>query len=202
MNELSETQIKTKDTLVKLVNSNGFATRWAERLVRFCEPSDRNWSGETPLGRMQHLDPCHYVLDIGCGVGNALDELRSKGHSVAGVDIEPSNVHRAGERGFDVVQADMHHLPFADETFDGVLLWDVFEHSFAPLVVLWECDRVLKSGGRILMYLPPSNWKDHHVHTIIPTEEQLTALLGKTNLKIEQVTKDLNMGSQVFIVKK
>jgi len=53
----------------------------------------------------------------------------------------------------DVI-ADGHELPFPDEVFDGIVLQSVIEHVPEPGVMLAECHRVLKSGGRLWVEAP------------------------------------------------
>jgi len=189
------------DSIAK-VNAERFSKKWVNELTRFREYSDRHWVGETPLQRMSVLDSCHRILDIGCGVGNALRELKEKGHEVVGFDLTLSNVERTGETlGVEVFAGDMHDLPFEDESFDGILMWDVLEHALAPLLVLGECHRVLRVGGRMLIYLPPETWQDHPVHVIIPTEKQFRSLVGKVGLNVIGTSKDLNIGTEWHLQK-
>jgi ubiquinone/menaquinone biosynthesis C-methylase UbiE len=50
---------------------------------------------------------------------------------------------------------DMHALAFPDECFDAVWCRHTLEHSFAPLQVLAEIHRILKSSGYLFVVLPP-----------------------------------------------
>ncbi len=45
-------------------------------------------------------------------------------------------------------------LPFADESFDTILLLDVLEHISEPEAALAEARRVMRSDGRLLMTIP------------------------------------------------
>lgn len=180
--------------------SKGFTKNWVGYLGKFQEYSDRH-GGETPLNRMQWFDNCSKILDIGCGIGHAMMELKSKGKDVTGVDITPDNVIVAAGRGLNVTVADMHYLPFVDGTFDGVMMWDVFEHSLAPLVTLFECNRVLKSGGHLLIYIPPEHWDEHPVHVIIYTPRQIELLFKKAGFTLQVTVEDTNRGKQYHVVK-
>lgn len=175
--------------------------RWADYLYRFWELSIRDWKGETPLGRMEWLDPCQDVLDIGCGAGFAMDELKAKGKLAIGIDITPENVDLAREKGHSVGVQDMHSLPFADSSFDGAMMWDVFEHALAPLIVLFECNRVLRPQGRLLIYIPPEHWDEHPVHVIIYTDRQIEMLFKKSGFKLDAIVQDSNHGKQYHAIK-
>lgn len=52
------------------------------------------------------------------------------------------------------VQADVHRLPFRDETFDLVLCTEVLEHLHAPDSALREMHRVLKPRGKLILTTP------------------------------------------------
>jgi SAM-dependent methyltransferase len=52
------------------------------------------------------------------------------------------------------VFADAVALPFADETFDGVICLEVLEHVREPATVIHEIARVLKPGGRAWLSMP------------------------------------------------
>ena len=178
-----------------------FIDKWNRLLGHMHEYSDRR-GAETAPGRMQWLDDRHDLLEIGCGIGHALAELKSKGKKVVGLDIAPSNAQEASRRyGLEVLIGDMHDLPFDDSAFDGALAWDVFEHSLAPFLVLVELNRVLKLEGKLLIYIPPLLWQDHCVHTIVPTEDQMKDILNKTGFKVDKVVRDLNQGLQYEVIK-
>ena len=59
----------------------------------------------------------------------------------------------AGARGLDVnlVEADVHHLPFRDECFDNILFVASLHNTKQREQVLEEVRRVLKLGGRCLI---------------------------------------------------
>lgn len=50
--------------------------------------------------------------------------------------------------------ADAYRLPFGDGTFDVVLCAEVLEHMYSPALALAEIQRVLKTGGKLLLTTP------------------------------------------------
>ncbi len=92
------------------------------------------------------------VLDIGCGIGTyvrKLDELAGRAY---GVDIDPARVAK-GETG-DLSVAVSERLPFANASFDVVLLNEVIEHVQDDAETLREACRVVRPGGHVVIYAP------------------------------------------------
>lgn len=93
------------------------------------------------------------LLDIGTGTGVLPLHLAGSGAEIYGMDIAPEQIEvarrEAAVRGLDKVQylvGDANHLPFADNTFDGVTAAQCFWY-FDKKKVLPEIRRVLKDGG-------------------------------------------------------
>lgn len=100
------------------------------------------------------------VLDAGCGEGIVAENLsRRHGLRVVGIDILDFNLSRAQRRlsRLDAVDvelhlADYHSLPFANESFDGVYTMETLVHASDAAQVLREMFRVLRPGGRIVLF--------------------------------------------------
>jgi ubiquinone/menaquinone biosynthesis C-methylase UbiE len=102
------------------------------------------------------------VLELGCGDGGALVTLaRAVGPAgeVAGLDLSPEMIRRAsarlGREGLagqtKLVVGDASSIPFADASLDALFMsftLELFDTPEIPLV-LAECRRVLRPGGRI-----------------------------------------------------
>jgi len=85
------------------------------------------------------------VLDIGCGDGARLGELRDKGFDAFGCEINKSWV------GNFVDYGDAENLPYDDNSFDVVLSIDVLEHLKNPVLALKEMFRVCKNRAFIII---------------------------------------------------
>ena len=94
------------------------------------------------------------LLDVGCGPGRLLQELRGQGWDVYGVDFSPVAVSRAQSVGLNVKEGDLLTAGFESNYFDVVNFSHSLEHVFDPVATLQEARRILKPGGRVLLFLP------------------------------------------------
>ncbi|CAN5342884.1 hypothetical protein BH10PSE12_BH10PSE12_03430 [soil metagenome] len=98
------------------------------------------------------------VLDFGCG-SKPYEELFHP-LSYTGVDIEISGHDHATSKVDRFY--DGHTIPFADETFDSVIAFEVFEHIFNLEEILGEVRRILRPHGKLLISIP-FGWPEHEV---------------------------------------
>ncbi len=104
------------------------------------------------------------VLDVGCSQGITALLLGREGHHVVGVDLDPEAIRYAqGEldKESDHVKRNVEFrcvggdaLPFADESFDTVLMGEVLEHLTRPERMLAEARRLLRPQGRAVITTP------------------------------------------------
>lgn len=101
------------------------------------------------------------VLDVGCGPGWTSTFLARMGYNVTGFDVAPDMVtlaqKRAAREGVGVqcafVVADSETFDFSPE-FDAVVVYDTLHHVQREDLVLQNCFRALKPGGKIVMGEP------------------------------------------------
>ncbi len=94
------------------------------------------------------------ILDVGCGTGANLLML-SKYGDAEGVDVSEDALSFCHERGLQQVKLGAAEaLPYDDGTFDLVTALDVVEHLDDDLAGLREMRRVLRPGGRVLLFVP------------------------------------------------
>jgi ubiquinone/menaquinone biosynthesis C-methylase UbiE len=102
------------------------------------------------------LRGCRRVLEVGCGVGAQMSVLLRRWPEAhfTGVDRSTSQLERARQTLASALakgRAELHlaagdRLPFADNAFDAVCVFWVFEHVSAPMPILSEIRRVLRPG--------------------------------------------------------
>jgi SAM-dependent methyltransferase len=100
-------------------------------------------------------EPGPKVLNAGAGQGSFSRVLEESGFEVVSTDVSPAacDVLSRRVRG-PVVQADVTALPFADESFDAVVLGEVIEHVADDVSALEETRRVLRPGGVAVLSVP------------------------------------------------
>jgi SAM-dependent methyltransferase len=103
------------------------------------------------------------LLDVGCGSGEWLLLMRELGWQAEGVDFDENAVKAAGQRGLEVGCGALEKQNYPDETFDAITLNHVIEHVPDPVGTLVECARILKKGGKLVIFTPNGASLSHKV---------------------------------------
>ena len=110
---------------------------------------------ESALARRVELRAGDRLLEIGCGEGANLHHLRQAGAIRFGIDYSaPKTSFARRHTDAHTATADAARLPFADETFDAVLIRDVLHHIGDVPSVLAEAHRVLHRGAKLTLLEP------------------------------------------------
>lgn len=104
-------------------------------------------------------------LDLGCGLGRHSIYFAKKGFEVNSVDLSDYGVNHlkkwAEEEQLNIEMSvcDMLNLPFADETFDCIMAYNVIYHTDTEgfIKALNEIKRVLKHKGELFITLISKN---------------------------------------------
>jgi SAM-dependent methyltransferase len=91
-----------------------------------------------------------WILDVGCGERPYDDILAQVSNARVGLEVDRQ---RYGANAPDVWGSGAF-LPFANESFDTVVSFQVLEHLAEPQQVVHEISRVLKPGGRLVLTAP------------------------------------------------
>ena len=110
------------------------------------------------------------VLDLGCGRGELVCELAHRGAFAVGVDYAEEALELASELAstmepqirerVKLLRSDAKVLPFGDDSFDAVLMVDVYEHlhPYEIVATLSEIKRTLRPGGLLVIHTGPNTW--------------------------------------------
>lgn len=103
------------------------------------------------------------VLEAACGAGQGLGYLRRTARRVVGGDIDPKNLAYAkayyrGRTGIEIYPFDAQQIPFNDESFDLILLFEAIYYLPQPERFFAEAHRVLRSNGLVLVSSVNCQW--------------------------------------------
>jgi SAM-dependent methyltransferase len=184
----------------------------AERVpgVLAMRAADQNWADSVAGDMERHYSPGRTwealartalpllspgdVLDIASGDGVLAELLAPHSHRYVCVDASPRVVAAATERlrpfpNVEVREGDMHALPFADNSFDLVVLMHALTYASKPAQAVAEAARVLRRGGRLLL----SSLARHEHRAVVEayghanlgfTEKELRRFADKAGLSI------------------
>ena len=153
--------------------------------------------GEVALGLLAgvKLPRPALILDAGCGPGGTSARFKGLGW-VVGLDLAPEALALARRHGLEgLVRGSITALPFASESFDLVVSFDVLYHLWVgnDQVALKELARVLKPGGYLLMRVPAFEFLRGPHDRVVFTRRRYTAgevarLVRSAGLTVERLT--------------
>ncbi|MGM4918959.1 class I SAM-dependent methyltransferase [Tardiphaga sp. 813_E8_N1_3] len=124
------------------------------------------------------------IVDIGCGVGDLLGEIRRRrpGVRVSGLDFSGKAVENAQrtypDGAFQQFVID-RTLPYQTASFDVVSCTDVLEHLEYPQSVVAELVRICKPGGLVAIVVPDGTLDQFLGHNWFWNVETFAALLAE-----------------------
>lgn len=131
------------------------------------------------------------LIDIGCGNGKFLQEIKKRFPEVEGCGIEGSDaeVKEARKRGLNVIKEDLEKgLKKRKRRADIVYLGEVLEHVYDPDGTLDEVNQQLKTGGLLLLATP----------NLCAWFNRLLMLIGMQPLFLEPSTRSKLMGAGIL----
>lgn len=134
----------------------------------------------------RHFGEKAQLLDLGCGTGWLAEHFEH----YTGVDGSQDAVARAVARGRNVIHGDLDQpLPFADETFDAIVMKDVLEHVADPVSLVHEVHRVMRPSGVVFASSPDAQrwvWDDY-THRRPFTRKSYRLLFADQGFEVERV---------------
>jgi SAM-dependent methyltransferase len=98
-----------------------------------------------------------HILENGCGVGMYVEHLSQFGGEVIGLEYDFERAAKAWTRSPNIINAAGENLPFSSSLkhgFDLILSHEVLEHVQDDRAAIREMIRVLKPGGRVVLFCP------------------------------------------------
>ena len=97
------------------------------------------------------------VLDVGCGDGHVLGQIRdavSLPLELEGLEFSDHAIRAAESAGFRVYRGRIEDAVLPSDTFDLIIMNQLIEHVREPREVLEEIARALKPGGHVFLETP------------------------------------------------
>lgn len=134
--------------------------RYYDNWVEDYDQTLKGWQYEAPeqvAARLrERLAPESVILDAGCGTGLSGLALAAAGfRTVDGMDVSARSLESAREQGVyrDLAHVDMQELPlpYADDTYHGLVCVGVMTYVPDSAGILREFRRILKPGGCMIL---------------------------------------------------
>lgn len=105
------------------------------------------------------------VLEVACGAGIGLGYLAKDATKVVGSDIDENILRYAYDtykdrRNVEIRKADAHKLPFEENTFDVVILYEAIYYLSQPEKFIDEAGRILRKDGILIICTVNKDWPD------------------------------------------
>lgn len=139
--------------------------KWAGTLDGKSRRNDFLRAGQAAVVSLLNLKENCTFLDVGCGTGWAVNlaarSVNDRG-TFYGVDLSAKMVEKAeenfkGRTGFHFIRADSRSIPLESDSCDVIICTHSFHHYLAPMDVLKEMRRLLRTGGRVYILDPTTD---------------------------------------------
>lgn len=118
-----------------------------QTIFDWVEPSDEKLILDFPCGRGFYLNMFRYVSSCRL-IGAELDW-----------DVLQKAKRNVGDLpDLELMRANVYHMPYADNTFDAVIMSEILEHIDDDVQALREAFRVLKPGGVVAITVPNADY--------------------------------------------
>jgi SAM-dependent methyltransferase len=151
---------------------------WPQNELPFTPKADWESTELSIIRSVPKSESDKQALDLGCGVERQRfkEPLTMLGYRLTGVDIEGPAPD---------LLADMHMLPFQDESFDLLLTSAVFEHVKNPHIAMAEAARVAREGSLFVGSIAFS--EPYHISYFHCSPLAVYELLTSTGFEVESI---------------
>lgn len=189
----------------------GFCSPW-QKLAGFLLFLNPIYRASADLMVMKtKFQPGGRLLDVGCGSGEILAFLNSRGWQGVGVDFDLAAVQLARSKGLDARQGSLEAQHYLNNQFDLITMHHVIEHMYDPIALFKECYRILKPGGQIVIVTPNLGGLGHRIfgnswrglepprHLYIYSAKSLCTALERANLTIHSVNYSVKGAAFMYL---
>jgi ubiquinone/menaquinone biosynthesis C-methylase UbiE len=173
----------------------------------------RSWTPPEPIARKAQAEKIHAILcnylqsdlagkrclEVGCGNGEIINHLAKHTSQAMGLEINGrilrSNLIKDSRVVY--IQGDGRQLPFEDDTFDIVILAQVYEHMTRQEMLSAEVYRVLKPGG-VCFFSGPNRWQVIEPHYFLPFLAWLPGKMASAYLRVMKRGDDFDIYSRGY----
>ena len=130
------------------------------------------------------------VLEVACGSGQGLGYLAKRARKVIGGDCTENLVKIARkyyQDRIEIKQLDAHKLPFGDNCFDVVILYEAIYYLAQPEKFVGEACRVLRKDGVLLICTVNKDWSDFNPSPFSTKYFSVPELFQLLSLKFSKV---------------
>ncbi len=157
------------------------AAHWDRMLEETWDDPARSWPTKVDV-ILAETEPTAKVLDVACGTGSILRELRKRGYGdLHALEISSYAVSRLASEGIHSRRGKLPRIAFASCEFDVVIASQILEHIVRRTLLVKEIRRVLKPGGRAFIFVPDNCLGpiDEPEHVILYESNSLREFLSR-----------------------
>jgi SAM-dependent methyltransferase len=110
---------------------------------------------EFPLKLIRKYKRSGDLLDVGCGVGNFLNQARTAGFSVRGIETH-EEFRKAAKANYDIDVATgiFEQMDLPEDHFQVVTMWETLEHIYDPKAAVRKAFKILAPMGILAISVP------------------------------------------------
>ncbi len=98
------------------------------------------------------------LLEIGTASGRFVGFVERMGWDYTGIDISAQMLRLSKNNGCKLVQGDAEEIPLRSSIFDTIICLHTFHFLPHPIACIRESQRILKSGGLLILIFETDNW--------------------------------------------
>jgi ArsR family transcriptional regulator len=188
-------QIRAKRAAVAQAYFDENAAEWDR--IRALHISERDV--EEAILKALGPGPYDLLLDLGTGTGRILELASGRARRLAGIDTNREmlkcarvRLDKAGLSHCSVRLADIHNLPFPENSADAAVIHQVLHFLDSPKAALAEACRVLRPGGRLVLI----DFAPHELEFL--REEHAHVRLGFPAVEIGMWLEECGIGASTY----